>query len=206
MPLDEPICPGVGQKCSTIFILMCVLQGTGPLSGAGGGWQPIAPKSSPSRLIQSGLRVSLLLHSSQLGYPRVQLWKRQNKILGARERGQVSFDGGDWREVREALLRCPTSRPQRFRKVQSAGPPAQQRRKNGAIHGVHQESFLFLVFTSKGGKDMQIWIVTSRGRTSHHGLEVKSTQSWFNPCLVTQLPSSVSLSNPICKLGIIIKK
>lgn len=59
--------------------------------------------------------ISLPLHSSQLGCPRVLLRRSQHKTLRASDREQVSFDRGGWREVRGALRRCPMSREQRFR-------------------------------------------------------------------------------------------
>lgn len=68
-----------------------------------------------------------------------------------------------------------------------ARPLTQQRRKDGAIHRVHQESFLLIILTSKRGKDMQGWMVTSRGRTANYSLMVESRQTGFNVPLVTQL-------------------
>ena len=85
--------------------------------------------------------------------------------------------------------------------AQSTGPLTQQRCKDGAIHGVHQESFLLVILTSKRGKDMQGWMVSSGGHTINYSLMVKSrlgSMPLWSPS------TSVSLSCPICKMGIII--
>ena len=85
----------------------------------------------------------------------------------------------------EVTPRAETEIQMRLRAL--AGPLTQQRCKDGAIHWVHQESFFLIILTSKRGRDMQGWMVTSRRRTVDYRLMVESQQTGFNVPLVTQL-------------------
>ena len=109
---------------------------------------------------------------------------------------------GGWREARQALRGCPLEpRPEIQMELRAwAGPLTQQRRKDGAVHRVHQESFLLVILTGERGKDMQGWLVTSRGRPVDCSLMVESRQTGFKAPLAT----AVSLNCPICQMGLMI--
>ena len=143
VPLDKLVGRRVGPELVGSLHLG-VLQGAGPHCRADGAGSP-----SPRRVLPPSSHQKD--HSPPAArVPQAPAKERPAQEPGSERQGAVLKVGG-WREARQALRRCPLEpRPEIQMKLRAlAGPLTQQRCKDGAVHRVHQESFLLVILTGK---------------------------------------------------------